>query len=104
MSSFGLRIRRAVAQFGSALDWGSRGRRFKSCQPDHVMSRDIGNIPNPKGSGCCCVCGWYRWLVSMAGVDGEFAENLAGVFADDGDVEALDEGEEGAFIVDWFSL
>src|SRR5215213_11801838 len=25
---------RAVAQFGSALDWGSRGRRFKSCQPD----------------------------------------------------------------------
>jgi secreted PhoX family phosphatase len=28
------RPRRAVAQFGSALDWGSRGRRFKSCQPD----------------------------------------------------------------------
>ena len=27
--------RRAVAQFGSALDWGSRGRRFESCQPDH---------------------------------------------------------------------
>src|SRR3954468_10882513 len=26
---------RAVAQFGSALDWGSSGRRFKSCQPDH---------------------------------------------------------------------
>ena len=26
--------RRAVAQLGSALDWGSRGRRFKSCQPD----------------------------------------------------------------------
>jgi uncharacterized protein len=25
---------RAVAQFGSALDWGSSGRRFKSCQPD----------------------------------------------------------------------
>jgi hypothetical protein len=23
-----------VAQLGSALDWGSRGRRFKSCQPD----------------------------------------------------------------------
>src|SRR3954454_13272130 len=29
-----LRALRAVAQFGSALDWGSRGRRFKSCQPD----------------------------------------------------------------------
>ena len=26
---------RVVAQLGSALDWGSRGRRFKSCQPDH---------------------------------------------------------------------
>lgn len=25
---------RDVAQFGSALDWGSRGRRFKSCRPD----------------------------------------------------------------------
>lgn len=23
-----------MAQFGSALDWGSSGRRFKSCQPD----------------------------------------------------------------------
>ena len=26
-----------MAQFGSALDWGSRGRRFKSCSPDHVI-------------------------------------------------------------------
>ncbi len=26
---------RGVAQFGSALDWGSSGRRFKSCRPDH---------------------------------------------------------------------
>ena len=23
-----------MAQLGSALDWGSSGRRFKSCQPD----------------------------------------------------------------------
>ena len=30
----GLTGERAVAQFGSALDWGSSGRRFKSCQPD----------------------------------------------------------------------
>ncbi len=29
----GRRIR-DVAQLGSALDWGSRGRRFKSCRPD----------------------------------------------------------------------
>jgi hypothetical protein len=26
---------RAVAQSGSALVWGTRGRRFKSAQPDH---------------------------------------------------------------------
>ena len=30
---------RAVAQLGSALDWGSRGRRFKSCQPDGKTCR-----------------------------------------------------------------
>ena len=24
-----------VAQFGSALEWGSRGRRFDSCHSDH---------------------------------------------------------------------
>ncbi len=35
---------RAVAQFGSALHWGCRGRRFKSCQPDRVMSQDICKI------------------------------------------------------------
>jgi hypothetical protein len=28
-----------VAQFGSALDWGSRGRRFKSCRPDQKIHR-----------------------------------------------------------------
>jgi hypothetical protein len=31
---------RDVAQLGSALDWGSRGRRFKSCHPD---GRAVGN-------------------------------------------------------------
>ena len=30
----GCRGDRDVAQLGSALDWGSRGRRFKSCRPD----------------------------------------------------------------------
>ena len=30
---------RLVAQFGSALDWGSRGRRFKSCPADQVNIR-----------------------------------------------------------------
>ena len=28
-----------MAQFGSALDWGSSGRRFKSCQPDTGQRR-----------------------------------------------------------------
>jgi hypothetical protein len=28
---------RDVAQFGSALDWGSRGRRFKSGRPDQKV-------------------------------------------------------------------
>jgi hypothetical protein len=29
---------RGVAQFGSALDWGSRGRWFKSSRPDCCKS------------------------------------------------------------------
>ena len=29
---------RVVAQLGSALDWGSRGRRFKSCLPDQIQT------------------------------------------------------------------
>jgi hypothetical protein len=36
-----LRRHRAVAQFGSALDWGSSGRRFKSCQPDHCQPDQV---------------------------------------------------------------
>ena len=37
------RIRsRGMAQSGSALDWGSRGHRFKSCCPDHLNDRDRG--------------------------------------------------------------
>ena len=35
-------IKRAVAQFGSALDWGSRGRGFKSRQPDSNQDRIFG--------------------------------------------------------------
>jgi len=29
---------RDVAQPGSALEWGSRGRRFKSSHPDHTKA------------------------------------------------------------------
>ena len=35
---------RAVAQFGSALDWGSMGRGFKSRQSDERMSMTIPNF------------------------------------------------------------
>jgi hypothetical protein len=33
-----------VAQLGSALDWGSRGRRFKSCRPDWRQSQVRGRF------------------------------------------------------------
>jgi hypothetical protein len=58
-----------VAQFGSALDWGSRGRRFKSCQPDHVMSQDIGDSRTCKRrSGCCYLGGlWVEPLGACVG-------------------------------------
>jgi hypothetical protein len=41
---------RAVAQLGSALDWGSRGREFKSRQPDKSMS-DYHAWSEPRSSG-----------------------------------------------------
>ncbi len=40
-----VRVRRAVAQLGSAPDWGSGGRRFKSCQPD--VAWDLGCFLGP---------------------------------------------------------
>ena len=44
-----------MAQLGSALDWGSRGRRFKSCQPDWGVE-GLGthvplNVPHKTRSG-----------------------------------------------------
>lgn len=50
---------RAVAQLGSALDWGSRGRRFKSCQPDgHASEGPSG----PAGAFVICVTSEAREL------------------------------------------
>ena len=49
--------KRAVAQFGSALDWGSRGRRFKSCQPDVLRFPRVyasGLMPRPIGLNIQC--------------------------------------------------
>ena len=34
--------RPGVAQFGRALDWGSRGREFKSRHSDHVAASPCG--------------------------------------------------------------
>jgi hypothetical protein len=41
---------RDVAQFGSALDWGSRGRRFKSGRPDAGQRLVSGSRGWPFGS------------------------------------------------------
>ena len=35
-----------VAQFGSALDWGSRCRRFKSCHSDHNRDHPLWSKQN----------------------------------------------------------
>lgn len=41
-------INRDVAQFGSALPWGGRGRRFKSCRSDFLLQKLISNWHNPE--------------------------------------------------------
>jgi hypothetical protein len=55
---------RAVAQLGSALDWGSRGRRFKSCQPDEHEVAGQRPFPGDRG-GPLLVAGdvltTHRW-------------------------------------------
>ena len=35
---------RGVAQLGSAFDWGSKGRRFKSCHPDSEHRRAHSSV------------------------------------------------------------
>ena len=66
------KLSRAVAQLGSALDWGSRGRRFKSCQPDRRQRRpprkgrpSFVNRPGGLrrvhgGLGVRTICPWSR--------------------------------------------
>ncbi len=36
-------LERAVAQLGSALPWGGRGRRFKSCRSDQSRVLLVGS-------------------------------------------------------------
>jgi hypothetical protein len=40
-----IRFWRAVAQLGSALEWGSRGPGFKSRQPDQLLTRRASENP-----------------------------------------------------------
>ncbi len=46
--------RRGVAQFGRVLVWGTRGRKFKSCHPDHFPSPPddlAGRNASPSANG-----------------------------------------------------
>src|SRR5215469_7771260 len=85
--------RRAVAQLGSAPDWGSGGRRFKSCQPDRCDVSGHRKPPDLRFAGSAVsVCWWWSgWdasgLVVAAWVDGQFAEEFSGGGVDDADVE-----------------
>src|SRR2546429_6825934 len=44
-------LQRAVAQLGSALEWGSRGRGFKSRRPDFPLS-----MTKDESQHECCFC------------------------------------------------
>ena len=87
-----------MAQLGSAPALGAGCRRFKSCRPDHVMSRDI--CPHMSRDflgfwgGCFGsfvrfgfgvfqdICPFF-WLVGFVGVYGVFGDDFSGVFVDD---------------------
>ena len=60
------RRKRVVAQFGSALDWGSRGRRFKSCQPDQ-------HFEGSAKAGPFCLFGRIA-ILSFRDIDPSFAQ------------------------------
>ncbi len=67
---------RAVAQLGSALDWGSRGRRFKSCQPDVKALVRVGFSPGlrPVRGWFSAVPLWSPWGgAGWSPVDGQIA-------------------------------
>ena len=65
---------RDVAQFGSALDWGSRGRRFKSCRPDGEIGRCLFRRCRPICLLTCAKGCYSRSLVDLQLIllDGRF--------------------------------
>jgi hypothetical protein len=63
---------RGVAQLGSALDWGSSGRRFKSCRSDQKTTTTFS-------CGCClfCINGWI-WFAAGEGSGEESFPEMSG--------------------------
>ena len=74
------REQQGVAQPGRALDWGSRGRKFESCRPDHFVTsvvtflvatgatgRNFSCSRADSASGCwpteCFIVSIDRWLI-----------------------------------------
>ena len=61
---------RDVAQLGSALDLGSRGRRFKSCHPDHLAGQ-LSWLEHPvhtrKVVGSSPTPATIKWTLSAVG-------------------------------------
>ncbi len=56
-----------MAQLGSALDWGSRGRRFKSCRPDQLSCRSEAVLSLTGGRPFAFLEGWWSTGWSGAG-------------------------------------
>jgi hypothetical protein len=82
-----------VAQFGSALDWGSSGRRFKSCQPDaekHAVSCDDGAFAPEQ----------VRAVIAVLGTAGVLAKYLVGVCSGDSGDDAVLRDDVGRLIKD----
>ena len=85
-------LRKALAttrQTGLRRRW----RRFESCRGHHVMSQDIGIRPNLRVRPFCCSES-SAGLVVAGGVEGEFAQELAGGGVDDADVAVEDEQQD----------
>ena len=88
---------RDVAQLGSALDWGSRGRRFKSCRPDRegtqlvpggtnqsttTCSSGVDGKPHgPYSTGNTPAVGWASVIIDFAGRGGLSGVELMGPHA-----------------------
>ena len=55
LARFNMNAYPGVAQHGRVLDWGSRGRRFKSCHSDHIKEQSLIQKQPSKSEGCFCI-------------------------------------------------